>query len=40
MNSLRTSQESAFYGLTQFSDLSEDEFLQYALLSNLPLQGT
>jgi len=39
MNSLRSSQESAYYGLTEFSDLSEDEFLQQALISDLPLRG-
>ncbi|XP_011868079.1 PREDICTED: cathepsin O-like [Vollenhovia emeryi] len=39
LNGLRSSQESAFYGLTEFSDLSEDEFLQKALLPDLPLRG-
>jgi len=39
MNGLRSSQESAYYGLTEFSDLSEDEFLQQALISDLSLRG-
>ncbi|XP_011158926.2 cathepsin O [Solenopsis invicta] len=39
LNGLRSSQESAYYGLTEFSDLSEDEFLQRALLPDLPLRG-
>lgn len=39
MNGLRSSQESAYYGLTEFSDLSEDEFLQRALLPDLSLRS-
>lgn len=39
MNSLRSCQESAYYGLTEFSDLSEDEFLQRTLLPDLSLRG-
>ncbi|XP_029674629.1 cathepsin O-like isoform X2 [Formica exsecta] len=39
MNSFRSSQESAYYGLTGFSDLSEDEFLQRILLPDLALRG-
>lgn len=39
MNSLRSSQESAYYGLTEFSDLSEDEFSQQILLPDLALRG-
>ncbi|XP_012522311.1 cathepsin O isoform X2 [Monomorium pharaonis] len=39
LNGLRSSQESAYYGLTEFSDLSEDEFLQQTLLPDLPLWG-
>ncbi|XP_017892780.1 cathepsin O-like isoform X2 [Ceratina calcarata] len=39
MNGLRSSQESAYYGLTEFSDMSEDEFLAKALLPDLPARG-
>ncbi|XP_032690195.1 cathepsin O-like isoform X1 [Odontomachus brunneus] len=39
LNGFRSSQESAYYGLTEFSDLSEDEFLQRALLPDLPSRG-
>ncbi|XP_011646892.2 cathepsin O-like isoform X1 [Pogonomyrmex barbatus] len=39
LNGLRSSQESAYYGLTEFSDLSEDEFLQQTLLPDLSLRG-
>lgn len=39
MNGLRSSQESAYYGLTEFSDMSEDEFLTLTLLSDLPARG-
>ncbi|XP_020277671.1 cathepsin O-like [Pseudomyrmex gracilis] len=39
MNSFRSSQESAHYGLTEFSDLSENEFKERALLSDLPLRS-
>ncbi|TGZ46872.1 Cathepsin O [Temnothorax longispinosus] len=39
LNGLRSSQESAYYGLTEFSDLSKDEFLQQTLLPDLPLRG-
>lgn len=38
MNSFQSSQESAYYGLTEFSDLSEDEFLQQTLLPDLSLR--
>ncbi|XP_015603427.1 cathepsin O-like isoform X2 [Cephus cinctus] len=31
MNGLRTSKESAYYGLTEFSDMSPEEFLQVSL---------
>ncbi|XP_047352185.1 cathepsin O-like isoform X2 [Vespa velutina] len=39
MNGFRSSQESAFYGLTEFSDMSEDEFLQKTLFSDLSERG-
>ncbi|EFN62267.1 Cathepsin O [Camponotus floridanus] len=39
MNSFQSSQESAYYGLTKFSDLSEDEFLQQTLLPDLSLRN-
>ncbi|XP_076237174.1 cathepsin O [Calliopsis andreniformis] len=39
MNGLRSSQESAYYGLTKFSDLSEDEFLEQTLVPDLPTRG-
>ncbi|XP_011684583.1 PREDICTED: cathepsin O-like [Wasmannia auropunctata] len=39
LNGLRSSQETAYYGLTEFSDLSEDEFIQQALVPDLPLRG-
>jgi len=39
LNGLRSSQESAYYGLTEFSDLSKDEFLQQTLLPDLPLRS-
>lgn len=39
MNSLRSTQESAYYGLTQFSDMSEEEFVQHALHPDLPERG-
>ncbi|XP_043516352.1 cathepsin O-like [Frieseomelitta varia] len=39
MNGLRSLQESAYYGLTEFSDMSEDEFLTLTLLSDLPARG-
>ncbi|XP_068970681.1 cathepsin O-like [Bombus flavifrons] len=39
MNGLRPSQESAYYGLTEFSDMSEDEFLSLTLLPDLPARG-
>lgn len=39
MNGLRPSQESAYYGLTEFSDMSEDEFLSLTLLPDLPVRG-
>ncbi|KAK2584739.1 hypothetical protein KPH14_007070 [Odynerus spinipes] len=39
MNGLRSTQESAYYGLTQFSDMSEDEFVQRALRPDLPERG-
>ncbi|EFN84119.1 cathepsin O [Harpegnathos saltator] len=39
MNGFRSSQESAYYGLTEFSDLSEDEFVQRTLLPDLSSRG-
>ncbi|XP_018348445.1 PREDICTED: cathepsin O-like [Trachymyrmex septentrionalis] len=39
LNSIRSSPESAYYGLTEFSDLSDDEFMQQALIPDLPLRG-
>ncbi|XP_015190710.1 PREDICTED: cathepsin O-like [Polistes dominula] len=39
MNGLRSSQESAYYGLTEFSDMLEDEFLQQILSSDLSMRG-
>lgn len=39
MNGLRSSQESAYYGLTEFSDMTEDEFLRHALVPDLPVRG-
>ncbi|KAG7198462.1 hypothetical protein KM043_005844 [Ampulex compressa] len=39
MNGLRSSQESAYYGLTPFSDMSESEFLQHSLRSDLSTRG-
>lgn len=39
MNGLRSSQESAYYGLTEFSDMSENEFLLHTLLPDLPIRG-
>ncbi|XP_043252998.1 cathepsin O-like [Colletes gigas] len=39
MNGLRSSQESAFYGLTVYSDMSEDEFLAQTLVPDLPIRG-
>jgi hypothetical protein len=39
LNGFRSSQESAYYGLTEFSDLSEDEFLQRALLPDLSVRS-
>ncbi|KAL2727743.1 cathepsin O-like isoform X2 [Vespula maculifrons] len=39
MNDLRSSQKSALYGLTKFSDMSEDEFLQKTLYSDLSERG-
>lgn len=39
MNGLRSSQESAYYGLTQYSDMSEDEFVAQTLLPDLPVRG-
>ncbi|XP_043492580.1 cathepsin O-like [Polistes fuscatus] len=39
MNGLRSSQKSAYYGLTEFSDMFEDEFLQKILYSDLSVRG-
>ncbi|OAD61198.1 Cathepsin O [Eufriesea mexicana] len=39
MNNLRSLQESAYYGLTEYSDMSEDEFLVQTLLPDLPVRG-
>ncbi|KAI4482939.1 hypothetical protein M0802_013580 [Mischocyttarus mexicanus] len=39
MNGLRSSQESAYYGLTEFSDMSEEEFLKKTLYSDLSTRG-
>nr|XP_012136753.1 PREDICTED: cathepsin O-like isoform X2 [Megachile rotundata] len=39
MNSLRSSPESAFYGLTEFSDMTEDEFRSQALSPDLAARG-
>ncbi|XP_063992142.1 cathepsin O-like isoform X1 [Diachasmimorpha longicaudata] len=39
MNRLRSTQESAYYGLTEFSDLSEEEFLSLALRPDLSARG-
>lgn len=39
MNDLRSLQESAYYGLTEYSDMSEDEFLAQTLLPDLPVRG-
>ncbi|CAL7936977.1 unnamed protein product [Xylocopa violacea] len=39
MNGLRSSQESAYYGLTEFSDMLEDEFLAKTLLPDMPARG-
>ena len=39
MNRLRTSDTSAFYGLTQFSDLTEEEFLTLHLRPDILVQG-
>ncbi|XP_008547449.1 cathepsin O [Microplitis demolitor] len=35
MNKLRTSKESAYFGATEYSDLSEDEFLKLALRKDI-----
>ncbi|XP_076641409.1 cathepsin O [Halictus rubicundus] len=39
MNGLRSSQESAYYGLTAYSDMSENEFLTQTLIPDLPIRG-
>ncbi|KOC67021.1 Cathepsin O [Habropoda laboriosa] len=39
MNDLRSSQESAYYGVTQYSDMTENEFLAQALVPDLPVRG-
>lgn len=39
MNNLRSTNESARYGLTKYSDLSEDEFLSLKLFSDLPTRS-
>ncbi|XP_053975133.1 cathepsin O-like [Hylaeus volcanicus] len=39
MNGLRPSQESAYYGLTAYSDMSEEEFLAQTLVPDLPVRG-
>ncbi|XP_076176211.1 cathepsin O isoform X2 [Ptiloglossa arizonensis] len=39
MNDLRSSPESAYYGLTAYSDMLEDEFLTQTLLPDLPVRG-
>ncbi|XP_066599410.1 cathepsin O-like isoform X2 [Prorops nasuta] len=39
LNSLRTSEESAYYGLTEYSDLAEDEFLQKTLRPDISERG-
>ncbi|XP_043289980.1 cathepsin O-like [Venturia canescens] len=39
MNELRDSEDSALYGQTEFSDMSEDEFLTEALRPDLSVRG-
>lgn len=39
MNGLRSSSESAYYGLTEYSDMTEDEFRTQTLLPDLPARG-
>ncbi|EZA49885.1 cathepsin O isoform X1 [Ooceraea biroi] len=39
MNGFRSSQESAYYGLTEFSDLSGDEFLERTLMPDLSVRS-
>ncbi|KZC04434.1 Cathepsin O [Dufourea novaeangliae] len=39
MNGLRSSQESAYYGLTAYSDMTEDEFLTQTLVPDLSKRG-
>uniref|UniRef100_A0A0C9QKQ4 PAPA3 protein n=1 Tax=Fopius arisanus TaxID=64838 RepID=A0A0C9QKQ4_9HYME len=39
MNRLRSTQQSAYYGLTEFSDLSEEEFLRLTLRPDLSSRG-
>ncbi|XP_014612706.1 PREDICTED: cathepsin O-like [Polistes canadensis] len=39
MNGLRSSHKSAYYGITEFSDMLEDEFLQQILYSDLSVRG-
>ena len=39
MNKLRNSEESALYGTTEYSDMSEDEFLTLALRPDLSTRG-
>ncbi|XP_034170904.2 cathepsin O [Osmia lignaria lignaria] len=39
MNGLRSSPESAYYGLTEYSDMTEDEFRTQTLLPDLPVRG-
>ncbi|CAK9825959.1 Cathepsin O [Anthophora retusa] len=39
LNGLRSSQASAYYGLTEYSDMTEDEFLAQTLVPDLPIRG-
>lgn len=39
MNELRTSVNSAYYGLTQFSDLSEEEFMKLHLRPDISVRS-
>nr|XP_033323571.1 cathepsin O-like isoform X1 [Megalopta genalis] len=39
MNGLRSSRESAYFGLTKYSDMSENEFLTQTLVPDLPIRG-
>nr|XP_031839997.1 cathepsin O-like isoform X2 [Nomia melanderi]XP_031839998.1 cathepsin O-like isoform X2 [Nomia melanderi] len=39
MNGFRSSQESAYYGLTPYTDMSEDEFLTQTLVPDLSVRG-